>query len=245
MKILEMCQEERPREKILRYGVIAASNAELLAVLLGCGTRNANVLEVSQSLLLLCDGCLTELASYSVEKMSEQKGIGRAKAITLAAAFELGRRMGEEKFKLRKQAVLCAKDVYEAYGKQLKGREKEECWVSFLNQAQYVIGKEQIGLGDCSCTVIDICNIVKRALERKARKLILVHNHPSGNPTPSRADIQQTQKLKEALAPFEIKLLDHLIISDDSYYSFCDECIYFANSQRPPLSKRDALNSSK
>ena len=245
MKIAEMWREERPREKILTHGVWVASNAELIAVLLGSGTRDCSVLELAQRLLNECEGQLTELSVQSIEKLSSIKGIGNTKAITLTAAFELGRRMGEEKFRLRKKSITGPKDIFQIFGNKLKGLEREECWICLLNQAQYVIAQEKVSLGGSSCTIIDICTILKRVLERKARSVILIHNHPSGNPMPSRADIEQTKKLKEALAPFEVKLLDHLIVSDDSYYSFCDECVYSATSQRAPLLNKVVLNSSK
>lgn len=226
MKIAQMSSEERPREKVMYFGAKGVTNADLIAVLLRTGTRQESAVEIAQKLLSDCNGYLTEISARSIESLSAIKGIGTTKAITLCAAFELGRRMGEEKFRHRKNAVTGARDVYKIFGPALKGLPREECWVAFLNRSQYLIGKEKISQGDDVSTIFDVGRIVKRCVERQARKLVVVHNHPSGNPTPGKADLTETQKLKEALAPFNIKLIDHVVICDDCYYSFCDECIY-------------------
>ncbi len=231
MKITQLCSEERPRERIISQGVSSVSGAELLAVLLRTGTTEENVVELARRLLSDCDGSLTELSARSLENLAAFKGIGKTKAVTLAAAFELGRRMGQEGFRLQKKAISSARDIYELIGPRLKGLKREECWMAMLNQAQYVIREERVSYGDDISTVFDTRDIVKRALECKARKLILMHNHPSGNPVPGQADIRQTQKLREALAPFDIKLIDHIVVCDDCYYSFCDEQIYTARDK--------------
>lgn len=226
MKIAQMSSEERPREKMMYFGAKGVSNADLIAVLLRTGTRKESAVEIAQKVLADCEGYLTELAIRSIENLSAVKGIGPTKAVTLCAAFELGRRMGEEKFRHRKKAVTDAREIYEIFGPVLKGAAREECWVAFLNRSQYLLGKEKITQGDDVSTIFDVGRIVKRCVERQARKLVVVHNHPTGNPMPGKADLTETQKLKEALAPFNIKLLDHVVICDDCYYSFCDECIY-------------------
>ena len=226
MKIAQMSCEERPREKMMNFGAKGVTNADLIAVLLRTGTCQESAVEIAQKVLADCDGYLTELSTRSIENLSAVKGIGTTKAITLCAAFELGRRMGEEKFRHRRMAITNAREVFEIFGPFLKGAPREECWVAFLNRSQYLIGKEKVTQGDDISTIFDVGRIVKRCVERQARKLVIVHNHPSGNPTPGKADLTETQKLKEALAPFNIKLMDHVVICDDCYYSFSNECIY-------------------
>lgn len=228
MKIAQMSSEERPREKVMYFGAKGVTNADLIAVLLRTGTRKESAVEIAQKLLADCGGYLTEISARSIESLSSVNGIGTTKAITLCAAFELGRRMGAEQFRHRKKAIMSARDIYKFFGPEMKGLTREECWVAFLNRAQYLIGKEKISQGDDVSTIFDVGRIVKRSVERQARKLVLVHNHPSGNPMPGRADLTETQKLKDALAPFNIKLIDHVVICDDCYYSFCDECVYTA-----------------
>ncbi len=226
MKISQMSSEERPREKVMYFGARGVTNADLIAVLLRTGTRKESAVEIAQHLLSDCNGYLTEISARSIESLSTINGIGTTKAITLCAAFELGRRMGEEKFRHRKNAVTSAGDIYKLFGPAMKGLPREECWVAFLNRSQYLIGKEKISQGDDVSTIFDVGRIVKRSVELQARNIVVVHNHPSGNPMPGKADMAETKKLKEALAPFNIKLIDHVVISDDCYYSFCDECVY-------------------
>ncbi len=226
MKIAQMSSGERPREKMMQSGAKSLSDADLIAILLRTGTPSESVLDISRKLLADCEGYLTELSARSIENLASVKGIGQTKAITLCAAFELGRRMGEEKFRHRKKAIGQARDIYEIFGPALKGASREECWVAFLNRAQYLIGKERISQGDDISTIFNVGMIVRRSVERQARKIVIVHNHPSGNPVPGKADLTETQKLKEALGPFNIRLLDHVVICDDCFYSFCDERIY-------------------
>lgn len=226
MKIAQMSSGERPREKMMQSGAKSLSDADLIAILLRTGTPSESVLDISRKLLADCEGYLTELSARSIENLASVKGIGQTKAITLYAAFELGRRMGEEKFRHRKKAIGQARDIYEIFGPALKGASREECWVAFLNRAQYLIGKERISQGDDISTIFNVGMIVRRSVERQARKIVIVHNHPSGNPVPGKADLTETQKLKEALGPFNIRLLDHVVICDDCFYSFCDERIY-------------------
>ena len=226
MKIAQMASEERPREKLIYFGAKGVTNADLIAVLLRTGTRKESAVDIAHKLLADCQGFLTELSTRSIEELSAINGIGTAKAVTLCAAIELGRRMGEEKFRHRRTAITSAREVYELFGPALKGLKREECWVAFLNRSQYLLGKEKISQGNDVSTIFDIGRIVKRCVDRQARKLVVVHNHPSGNPMPGKADIEETKKLKEAISAFDIKLIDHVVICDDCYYSFCDECIY-------------------
>lgn len=223
MKLKELGQDERPREKMLEKGAFSLSNAELLAILLRTGTGNMNVVEVARELLKMADGKLNGIMGMPVEKICEVKGIGSSKAITVAAAFELGRRCALESAIDRKVSITSPKNVYTIMAPHVRGLDHEECWGLFLNRANYLIGKEVFSTGGLDSTVIDAKTIVRKALEKKATSLILVHNHPSGNPLPGTNDIRETRNLKKALETCGISLTDHVIISDKCYYSFADE----------------------
>lgn len=225
MKIKEMSLDERPREKMSEKGASALSNAELIAIILRTGTGKMNALETARHLLKSSGGSLTELAGASAEKMMKTEGIGRMKAITISAALELGRRFASEKAPFQKTAIKNAGMVYKIMSPLLKGLLHEECWVLFLNRANFVIDKEKASSGGTTATIIDTKRIVSKALEKNASGLILIHNHPSGNPRPGKADIEQTEILKKALSTFDISLVDHVIIADDRFFSFADERI--------------------
>ena len=158
-----------------------------------------------------------------LEKLCSVSGIGRSKAVTIAAAFELGRRCASELAVPDKVAVSSPKTVFQMMLPFLRGLDHEECWVIFLNRANYVLGKERMSVGGLESTVMDVKSILRRALEKKASGVILVHNHPSGNAMPGHADITQTGILKKALQTCEISLIDHVVIAEDSWYSFADE----------------------
>ena len=151
------------------------------------------------------------------------KGIGPAKAATLAAAFELGRRYADERPAKARKSISSPRDVYRLMIPHMKTLDHEECWVLFLNRANYVLGKERVSVGGLESTVVDVKTILRRAIERKASGVILVHNHPSGSAMPGQADIRQTGILKKALQTCEIQLIDHVVIAEDSWYSFADE----------------------
>lgn len=223
MKLKELGQDERPREKMMEKGAFALSNAELLAILLRTGTGKMNVIEVARELLKNADGKLNGIMGMPLEKICEIKGIGSSKAITVAAAFELGRRCSLESVIDRKISITSPKNVYIIMAPHIKGIDHEECWGLFLNRANYLICKELLSSGGIDSTVIDVKTITRKALEKKATSLILVHNHPSGNPMPGTNDIRETRNLKKALETCGISLTDHVIISDNCYYSFADE----------------------
>lgn len=225
MKINDMVTDERPREKMSEKGAAALSNAELLAIIIRTGTGNMNALDVARALLECAGGTLTGLSDISIERMTQTEGIGTMKALTVSAAMELGRRFATEKSKSDKISITNARMVSDIMNPVLKGRSHEECWVIFLNRANYIINKERISLGGMASTVIDKKIIVSKALDKKANGIILVHNHPSGNPRPGKADIEQTDSLRKALITFDISLIDHVIISDDSFFSFAEERI--------------------
>ena len=234
MKIKELFLDERPRERLLRNGAESLSNVELMAILLHTGTRSMNVLELSRSLLEVSDGKLGGIASMSIDNLLKLKGLGPAKAATLAAAFELGRRCSGERSSPGRKSVSSPGVVYRIMIPHMKTLDHEECWILYLNRSNHLIGKEMMSSGGLESTIMDCKSIVRRALEKKASGLILVHNHPSGSPHPGVADIRQTQNLKAALMTCDISLLDHVVIAESSYYSFADEEVkeIFGNGQR-------------
>ncbi|MBP3202570.1 MAG: DNA repair protein RadC [Bacteroidales bacterium] len=223
MKMKDWVPEERPREKMRLRGAKALSNAELLAILLGSGTGGKNVLEVAQEIMVSADGRLTLLGSMPLERLVTQKGVGEVRAYTIAAALELGRRSFEELALIDKQPLTSPELVYRLMRPILKPLDHEECWVLYLNRVNRLLGKEKLTSGSLEATLIDIKRILKRAIEKQCSNVILVHNHPSGSPIPGDADIVQTEALRSALASVEISLLDHIIVAEDSYYSFEQE----------------------
>ena len=223
MRLKELCLDDRPREKMLEKGPGALSNAELLAIMIRTGTGKMNVVDVARTLLSSAEGRLNAIADMPMERLCSVSGIGRSKAVTIAAAFELGRRCSMELVVPDKVAVSSPKVVFRMMLPFLRGLDHEECWVMFLNRANYVLGKERMSVGGLESTVMDVKAILRRALERKASGVILVHNHPSGSAMPGQADIRQTAVLKKALQTCEIQLVDHVVVAEDSWYSFADE----------------------
>ena len=223
MRLKDLCLDDRPREKMQEKGPSALSNAELLAIMIRTGTGKMNVVDVARTLLQTAEGRLHSIAEMPLEKLCSVSGIGRSKAVTIAAAFELGRRCASELAVPDKVAVSSPKTVFQMMLPFLRGLDHEECWVIFLNRANYVLGKERMSVGGLESTVMDVKSILRRALEKKASGVILVHNHPSGNAMPGHADITQTGILKKALQTCEISLIDHVVIAEDSWYSFADE----------------------
>ena len=223
MRLKDLCLDDRPREKMQEKGPSALSNAELLAIMIRTGTGTMNVVDVARTLLQSAEGRLHSIAEMPLEKLCSVSGIGRSKAVTIAAAFELGRRCASELAVPDKVAVSSPKTVFQMMLPFLRGLDHEECWVIFLNRANYVLGKERMSVGGLESTVMDVKSILRRALEKKASGVILVHNHPSGNAMPGHADITQTGILKKALQTCEISLIDHVVIAEDSWYSFADE----------------------
>lgn len=225
MKLKELNIEERPRERLIAKGSSALGNAELLAILLRTGSGNKNVLEMSHELLAAA-GSLTELSAMSIDKMQAIGGIGKNKAATVTAAFELGRRFAVEGSRSPCRAITNASQIFSIMFPVLKGIDHEECWILYLNRANHILYKEKVSTGGLSSTTIDTNSILRKAIEKKADGIILVHNHPSGNPQPGKADVVETERLKKAAETFSISMLDHVIISDSGYYSFADQMIY-------------------
>ncbi|MGM9738570.1 MAG: DNA repair protein RadC [Candidatus Cryptobacteroides sp.] len=222
MTLKDINKEERPRERLAAKGAYALSNAELMAILLRTGGMGRDVVSVARELLGLA-GDLTTLSMMSLDKMTEVRGIGKDKAIAVAAAFELGRRLAVEKTGTDSRPITNARQAFELLLPVMKGLDHEECWVIYMNRANRVTAKEKMSSGGQTGTVLDNGIIIRKALEKKALGMILAHNHPSGSPYPGQADIRQTQELKKASSTFGISLIDHIIICDSCFYSFADE----------------------
>lgn len=226
MKIEDLCLDERPREKLYEKGPGALSNSELLAILLRSGTRTMNAMDVGRNLLAEAGGKLTDLAGMSVKKMTRIPGVGLVKAVSIAAAFELGRRFAAESAAVAKIPVTEPVQVYRLMIPYLKGLKHEECWIIYLNRAGYVMKRELLSRGGLGSTGLDVITVCSKALEYRCSNVILVHNHPSSNPLPSQADAAVTKELNDALQHVRIKMFDHVIVSDDSFYSFNDNRMY-------------------
>lgn len=222
MNILSWAEEDRPREKLLLKGKSALSDAELIAILIGSGTRSISAVDVAKMILYKADNNLNKLAKFSVKDLKKIKGIGEAKAISIVSALELGRRRKDSDFS-EKVKITCSNDIYQIMKPELLDKQKEEFWIILLNRANGLIKKEQVSSGGISGTVADPKIIFKAALDQYASSIILIHNHPSGNLKPSRADIELTNKMKTAGKLLEISILDHIIFGDEGYLSFADD----------------------
>jgi len=221
LNIKSWSPEDRPREKLLLKGKSTLSDAELIAILLGSGTSKMSAVEVAKKVLQGAGG-LHDLARLDVKDLTKIKGIGEARAVTIVAALELGRRRKDYEPD-EKSKVSGSKDAYEILKSDLLDLPHEEFWVLLLNRANRVIKKYQISQGGVAGTVADPKIIFKVALQELASGIVLAHNHPSGNLTASQADLDLTKKLKEGSKLLEITVLDHLIIAGQKYFSFADE----------------------
>jgi len=222
--IKQWAKDDRPREKLLTKGPAILSNSELIAILLNHGTREKSAVELAQDVLRMGKDNLHELGKLSVKELMKLKGIGEAKAISIVAAMELGRRR-QAVASLEKSVITKSSDVADYLKSLLRDYKHEVFAVLFLNRSNKINHFQIISEGGITGTVADPRIILKRALEEDAVSLVLCHNHPSGSLKPSRADEELTLKIKEAAKYFDIKVLDHLIVSDDGYYSFADEGI--------------------
>ncbi len=212
--------EDRPREKMMDKGISALSNAELIAILLATGTKNNSAVDLAKQILAESQNNLHLLGKKNITDFTKISGIGKAKAITIMAALELGRRRKGadiERVKLNSSNM-----VFEIIGPLLADLPHEEMWAIFTNRSNNYIDKHKISMGGVSGTVVDIRIILKIALEKLASGIFLAHNHPSGNINPSKQDIDITDQVKESAKLLDMKLLDHLIVADNNYYSFAD-----------------------
>ncbi len=221
LDIKSWAEEDRPREKMVLKGRSVLTDAELIAILIGSGTRELSAVEVGKSILRSVDNDLNHLAKLSIKDLTKFKGIGDAKAITIVSAFELGRRRRTDDKKTSK--IQCSQDVYDYIKPHLMDLNQEEFWILLLNRANGIIRSNQISSGGVSSTVVDSKVIFSKALENLASSIILIHNHPSGNLNPSQSDISLTKNLQKAGAIMDIPVLDHLIFTNQGYYSFKDE----------------------
>lgn len=215
-------EQDRPREKMLSKGRQALSDAELIAILISSGNKEETAVELSRRILNSVDNDLNQLGKLSVNDLLKFKGIGDAKAISIVASLELGRRRKEIDIR-EKVKITSSRTAFEVMKDVFIDLEHEEFWVLYLNRSNQIIKKLIISKGGVTGTVADVKIILKQAIELLASSIILSHNHPSGNLTPSNQDISLTNKIKEAAKSIDVVLLDHLIITDIGYYSFADE----------------------
>ena len=221
LNIKQWAEEDRPREKLLLKGKSALSNAELLGILIGSGTKELTAVDLGKLILEQSNNDLNKIARLSVQELKKFKGIGDARAINIVSALELGRRRSPEDLKPEK--ITGSSDVYESMKPELSDLPHEEFWLLLLNRANKIIKKQPISQGGVSGTVADPKLIFNHALNHLASSVILVHNHPSGNTKPSEADKRLTKQLFEAGKLLEIAVLDHIIFTDNAYFSFADE----------------------
>ncbi|MFS4417057.1 RadC family protein [Maribacter sp. 2307ULW6-5] len=222
--IKHWANDDRPREKLLQKGLGALSDAELIAILIGSGSRSESAVELSKRILASVDNNLNDLGKRSVKELMKFKGIGEAKAVSIAAALEMGRRRrAEEAAKVAK--IGSSRDVFELLQPILGDLGHEEFWILYLNNSNKVMHKAQLSKGGITGTLVDIRLIMKQALQLGAVALILAHNHPSGTLRPSAADKQITEKVAAATKVLDLKVLDHIIVTQQDYYSFADNSL--------------------
>jgi DNA repair protein RadC len=217
-------EDDKPREKMILKGKEVVSDAELIAILIGSGNRSESAVDLSKRILSKVDNNLNNLARLTVDQLMEFKGIGEAKAVSIITALELGRRRRlEDALALAK--VTSSKEVFEILQPLIGELKHEEFWVLYLNNSNKIIHKYQLSKGGITGTVVDTRMVFKKAFELSATALIIAHNHPSGTLKPSEADKKLTQKIKTAGETLDIKIIDHLIITEKAYFSFADQNI--------------------
>lgn len=222
ISIKNWAEEDRPREKFMLKGKNSLSDAELLAILLGSGSANESAVDLARRILMKYNNNLHDLAKVPISELQNFKGIGEAKAITIAAALELGRRRKESE-PSEKPQIRCSKDAFDLMKEHLMDLAHEEFWIAYLNRNNRVVKKEQVGKGGIHSTGTDVRLIVKSALDCLCTSIILFHNHPSGNAKPSNEDFKLTKKIKEAANVFDIEVSDHIIFYEHTYTSLSDE----------------------
>jgi DNA repair protein RadC len=220
--ITEWAESDRPREKLLAKGKGALSDAELIAILIGSGSRNESAVDLSKRILNSVSDNLIELSKLSLKDLQKFKGIGEAKAISIVAALELGKRRREADV-IEKKKITCSREVFEIMQTELSDLQYEQFWILLLNRANKIISKMIISDGGVSGTVVDPKKVFKIAIDNNASSIVLCHNHPSGSIEPSDADIRLTDKLKSGGQYLDLPILDHIIIGEEKYYSFKDE----------------------
>ncbi len=222
LSIKQWDEAERPRERLARLGATALSDAELLAILIGSGNASESAVELMRRVLANCDNKLNTLGKKSIDQLCNYKGIGEAKAITILAACELGKRRQQEGAEKRLQ-VSSSQDIYDYFLQRLRDSPVEECHVLLLNRNLRIIDSKCVGRGGITGTVVDIRLVLREALLARATAIALCHNHPSGNPRPSREDDRLTEQLAKAARTLDVNLVDHIVLTDGAYYSYNDE----------------------
>ncbi len=222
LSIKDWSEDDRPREKLLHKGRSALSDAELIAILIGSGNREESAVGLSKRILASSSHNLSELGKFSVKDLMRFKGIGEAKAVSIIAALEIGRRRNSSDTLSRKR-ISSSTSVFELLHPIIGDLPHEEFWVVYLNNSNKVLEKQQLSKGGITGTLVDVRLVLKTALELNAVGLILAHNHPSGTLRPSQSDKQLTQKLKKAAASLDVKVLDHIIVTEKAYFSFADD----------------------
>ncbi len=222
LNITDWALEDRPRERFMAQGAAALSEPELLAILVGSGNTDETAVELMRRIYADCDNSLCRLGQMTVEELCRRyKGVGSAKAVTILAACELGRRRQLQDVVARKK-IRSAEDIYEYFKPKIGDLNVEECHVLLMNQAHCIIGSHMISRGGIAGAAVDVRIVLKHALLAQAPVIALAHNHPSGNAHPSRDDDNLTRRMQEAAQTMDIRLLDHLVVCDGSYYSYCD-----------------------
>lgn len=221
MTIKSWAVDDRPREKLIAKGPSSLSAAELIAILIGSGNKQESAVDLSKRILMSVDNNIHQLSTLTAEKLTSFKGIGMAKAIAIITALELGKRRQLSNFAVNPK-ISGSKDVYDIMQPLLGYLPHEEFWVLYLNNANKVLSKTQLSKGGITATLVDVRLLFKKAVEISAVAIIICHNHPSGKTEPSSQDKVLTKKIKEGGVSLDIKLLDHLIITEKSYFSFAD-----------------------
>ena len=220
--ITDWALEDRPREKMVAKGVAALSNAELLAIIMRSGSRENNAVELARRILSDYGNNLGELGKATIAQLKTYRGMGETKAVSIVAALELGRRRNTGEI-IEKKVITTSNDVFLLFHPMLSDLPHEEFWILFMNNSNRIIDMKRLSVGGVSGTQADVRLIMKMAIEHLATSVVLCHNHPSGNTTPSKGDIEITRKVKEGGALLDIALIDHVIVADNKYYSFADE----------------------
>lgn len=220
--IKSWAEDDRPREKLALKGERSLSNAELMAILLGSGSTRESAVELAKRILIDSGNNLSRLAKLSINELKAYRGIGEAKAITIKAALELGRRRQSDRPEKR-QSITSSLDAYRIIAPFLQDKKVEEFWIMLFNRRNHLVDQQLISKGGVSSTIVDAKIVFQHAITKLASGLILVHNHPSGNKNPGQSDISLTKKMREAATLLDIDLLDHLVVTDHDYFSFRDE----------------------
>jgi DNA repair protein RadC len=222
LPITNWAEEDRPREKLMAKGVDSLSNAELLAIIMRSGSPEDNAVGLARKILADFDHNLSELGKATFAQLTTYRGMGEAKALSVVAALELGRRRITGEI-IEKKRFTNSMEIFMLFRPILSDLPHEELWILFLNNSSRYVDKQRLCTGGLACTMVDVRRIMKMAIELFAPRIVLCHNHPSGNLKPSESDQRLTRKIKEGGALLDIQLVDHLIIANHTYYSFADD----------------------